>query len=79
MFGLVGPVRSSTLGDEPVSEYEAVYEARMSKEQIAACKERFGSAVEVEDRFGGVSTTSVSITPNGRMNSRTGAKRTASP
>ncbi len=32
--------------------YEVVYNVRLSREQLAALKERFGIAVEVADRFG---------------------------
>jgi hypothetical protein len=33
--------------------YEAVYNVRLTKEQLAALRERFGIAVEVADHFGG--------------------------
>ena len=33
--------------------YAAVYNVRLTKEQLAALKERFGIAVEVADHFGG--------------------------
>jgi hypothetical protein len=35
-----------------MSEYEAVYNVRLTKDQLAALKARFGIAVEVADRFG---------------------------
>jgi hypothetical protein len=33
--------------------YEAVYNVRLTREQVAALKERFGIALEVADQFGG--------------------------
>jgi hypothetical protein len=33
--------------------YEAVYNVRLTREQLAVLKERFGIALEVADRFGG--------------------------